>query len=182
MLRYSKDLTNPVTLTPTNSAVDYRIDYKAYPNGELQAELIVNPKTSLRPGEYTLTVYAQDASGNAADTLEIDFQVSATNGIQQVMNFPNPFTSSTDFTFVLRGSGASAGARITIYTVAGKKIKAITPAALRTGMNSVHWDGRDENGNEVANGTYLYRVSLNASNSDGSDVEEGVTERAVKSK
>jgi hypothetical protein len=182
ILRYNKDLTNPITLTPNNPLIDYRIDYKAYPNGDLQAELVVDPKSPLKPGEYTLTVYARDASGNAADTLDIRFQVSASNGIQQVMNYPNPFTSQTDFTFILRGSGQGAGARITIYTVSGKKIRTIIPTALRTGLNSVHWDGRDENGNEVANGTYLYRVSVNANNADGSDVEEGVTERAVKSK
>jgi hypothetical protein len=182
MLRYAKDLSNPIILTPTNPLVDYRIDYKTYPSGELQAELVVNPKSPLKPGEYTLTVYARDASGNAADTLDVRFQVAANNGIQQVMNYPNPFTSQTDFTFILRGSGQGAGAKITIYTVAGKKIKTIEPSGLRTGMNSVRWDGRDENGNEVANGTYLYRVSVNANNVDGSEVEEGVTERAVKSK
>jgi hypothetical protein len=182
MLRYSKDLSNPIMLTPTNALVEYRIDYKTYPTGELQAELVVNPKSPLKPGEYTLTVYASDASGNPADTMEVHFQVAASNGIQQVMNYPNPFTSETDFTFILRGSGQGAGAKITVYTVAGKKIKTIQPTGLRTGMNSVRWDGRDENGNEVANGTYLYRVSVNANNSDGSEVEEGITERAVKSK
>ncbi|HET6512686.1 MAG TPA: C25 family cysteine peptidase, partial [Candidatus Kapabacteria bacterium] len=182
MLRYSKDLTNPIMLTHTSPAIDYRIDYKSYPSGDLQAELVVNPKTPLKPGEYTLTVYARDASGNTADTLEVRFQVSATNGIQQVMNFPNPFTSETDFTFILRGSGDGADAKISIYTISGKKIKTLKPTMLRTGLNSVHWDGRDEEGNEVANGTYLYRVTISANNADGSDVVEGVTERAVKSK
>jgi hypothetical protein len=182
LLRYSKDLQNPVFLAIRNAPIDYRLEFISHPSGELKAELVVKPREPFKPGDYTLTVFAQDASGNAADTIDIQFRVSATNGVEQVMNYPNPFTLQTDFTFILRGPAQDAEAKVTVYTISGKKIKTLKSSSLRTGLNMVHWDGRDEDGNEVANGTYLYRVTLDAKNADGSEMEEGVTERAVKSK
>ncbi len=48
--------------------------------------------------------------------------------------------------------------RIRIFTVAGRLIR-----VLRTGgavdHNYVPWDGRDEDGEFVANGTYLFQVT-----------------------
>lgn len=182
LIRYSKELENPVYITAINPPIDYRVVYETLPSGELQAQLIVQPKEPLKPGEYTLYVYANDASGNAADTLDFTFRVSAVNGVQQVMNYPNPFTGRTDFTFVLQGRADGASAEVHVYTVAGRKIKTLESRTLRTGINFIPWDGRDDNGNEVGNGNYPYRLVIRAANNDGSTLENGVTETAVKSK
>jgi flagellar hook assembly protein FlgD len=105
--------------------------------------------------------------------------VSNVNGIEEVMNYPNPFKEMTDFTFVLK-SDAPADIKIIVYTIAGRKIRTLTPKLLHAGFNAVEWDGRDERGNEVANGTYLYRVVINGTNGD--NVSDAVTQTAVRAR
>ncbi len=146
----------------------------------LQAQLKIIPGQSFQPGQWFVHAYVKDASGNI-DTIEQCFTVSSTNGIEHVMNYPNPFKDKTDFTFVLR-SDSPADLKIIVYTIAGRKIRTLIPASLRAGLNIVEWDGRDERGNEVGNGTYLYRVVINGKNPDGSSFSDGITERAVRSR
>lgn len=182
VLRHAKSLDQPVTLAAVNPPMDFTTRYELMPTGELQAVLTATPKKPLKPGDYSLTVYAQDASGNTADTVELRFKVATNNGIQQVMNYPNPFTTHTDFTFVLRGNTSGAQVKVHVYTIGGRKIRTLTPSTLRTGINFVPWDGRDENGNEVANGSYPYRVVVTARSADGAEVQEGVSQTAVRSR
>ena len=49
---------------------------------------------------------------------------------------------------------------IKIYTVAGRLIKEITAptSAMTIGFNRIYWDGRDEDGDEISNGIYFYKV------------------------
>jgi flagellar hook assembly protein FlgD len=100
------------------------------------------------------------------------------------MNVPNPFKDQTSMTYQLR-SGGNADVKIVIYTIAGRKIRTLTPdpgTPPHAGINYMIWDGRDETGNEIANGTYLYRVVMNGANQDGSSATDAITERAVKSR
>ena len=69
-----------------------------------------------------------------------------------------------------------------VYTIAGRKIRTLIPKVLRTGFNHIEWDGRDEKGNDVGNGTYLYRVVINGKNPDGSTLADGITEKVVRSR
>ncbi|MDP4200714.1 MAG: C25 family cysteine peptidase [Bacteroidota bacterium] len=161
----------------------FRPDFKIYQSGPLQAQLILSPGAGFqfKPGQWNVTATIQDGSGNV-DTVHQCFTVSATNGLDHVMNYPNPFKDKTAFTFVLL-SNAPADVKVIVYTVAGRKIRTLTPIRpLRAGMNMIEWDGRDEVGNEVGNGTYLYRLTLNGKNPDGSDVSDAVTEKAVRSR
>ena len=82
--------------------------------------------------------------------------------ILQMFNYPNPFGADTWFTFVITGSTPPEELTVRIYTVAGRKIREIksAPATLRVGFNRVYWDGRDAQGDEVANGYYLYQVQI----------------------
>ncbi|MFI5263260.1 MAG: FlgD immunoglobulin-like domain containing protein, partial [Candidatus Kapaibacterium sp.] len=153
------------------------------PSGAIQAILDIIPDSALKPGRYLFTAMGNDASGNRADTISDEFVVSGTNGLDHVMNYPNPFKDKTWFTFILK-SASQADVKVVIYTVAGRKIRTLhlDPSHQRAGLNSVEWDGRDEMGNDVANGTYLYRVVLNGTNDDGSPSSDATTERAVRSR
>ena len=55
--------------------------------------------------------------------------------------------------------------KINIYTIAGRKIKEIkkTPSELIIGFNKIEWNSTDEDGDEIANGTYLYKVIIKSS-------------------
>lgn len=92
----------------------------------------------------------------------------------QVYNYPNPFSSETDFTFILTGTQVADEVSIKIFTVAGRKIREIVlpPSSLQLGFNRVHWNGRDEDGDEVANGYYFYQVRLKADDTTVSSIQK----------
>ena len=158
----------------------YKVTFYTLPSGPLQAVLQIVPGVPFTPGKWWVTAYTKDASGNR-DTVVQKFTVSAVNGLDHVMNYPNPFKDKTDFTFMLMSDGP-ASVKIFVYTIAGRKIRTLTPSNLHAGFNMVEWDGRDEQGNDIANGTYLYRVTINGTNPDGSTVSDGVTEAAVRAR
>ncbi len=119
-------------------------------------------------GEYELTVSGTDRSGNKAGDLEykVSFQVINKPMISNLLNYPNPFTTSTSFVFTITGSEVPQNIRIQILTITGKVVREITKAelgTLRIGRNitDFKWDGTDQYGNKLANGIYLYRVITN---------------------
>jgi flagellar hook assembly protein FlgD len=77
-----------------------------------------------------------------------------------VFNYPNPFKNDTYFTFELHGQNTPQELKIKVFSVAGRLIKniAIPPSDLRVGFNKIYWDGRDQDGDEVANGVYFYKI------------------------
>jgi len=65
--------------------------------------------------------------------------------------------NETDFIFNVSGKDNPGLMKIKIYTVSGKLIKQIEHYAAE-GFNVVKWDGRDNDGEYPANGTYLYKL------------------------
>jgi hypothetical protein len=126
-------------------------------------------------GKYTLIVQAKDRSSNVSGTqaYRIEFQIDTKPSITQVLNYPNPFTTSTRFVFTLTGSEIPEVFTIQIITITGKIVREITRAELgnlHIGRNITDyaWDGRDNFGDRLGNGVYLYRVitKLNGQNMD----------------
>nr|WKN38942.1 C25 family cysteine peptidase [Tunicatimonas sp. TK19036] len=120
---------------------------------------------ALEDGLYQLSVQASDASGNAsgANPYEIHFEVINASTITHFYPYPNPFSTSTRFVFTLTGAEVPDQLKIQIMTVTGKIVREITQdeiGPIRVGNNITQyaWDGRDEYGDELANGVYLYRV------------------------
>jgi hypothetical protein len=89
--------------------------------------------------------------------------------VTNVLNYPNPFTTRTQFIFTLTGSEIPDYMKIQIMTITGHVVKEITKAELgdiHVGLNrtSYWWDGRDQYGDKLANGVYFYRVITNIQN------------------
>jgi hypothetical protein len=119
-------------------------------------------------GEYELIVSGKDASENSAGTMDykVSFEVINKPMISNLLNYPNPFTTSTAFVFTLTGNVVPQNMRIQILTVTGKIVREITKeelGPLRIGRNITEfkWDGTDQYGQRLANGVYLYRVITN---------------------
>jgi hypothetical protein len=153
-----------------NSSIAERIYFGAYMNF-IPAELPNNScKINYTPlltqdGMYQLLVQARDKSDNKAGTLDyrINFEVINKNTITEVMNYPNPFSTATRFVFTLTGSELPIDFRIQIMTITGKVVREINQnelGPLRIGRNitSFAWNGKDQFGDKLANGVYLYRV------------------------
>jgi hypothetical protein len=116
-------------------------------------------------GIYTLTVKGKDMTGNSAGDVDysLNFKVITKSSISNVLNYPNPFSTRTQFVYTLTGESPPSYFRIQIMTISGKVVREITQdeiGALRIGTHKTDyaWDGRDEYGNQLANGVYLYRV------------------------
>jgi flagellar hook assembly protein FlgD len=109
---------------------------------------------------------------DGAHTLEVSvlglaktktFSVQNKVTLYQPLNYPNPMRDETTFfSFIL--SADVDRVVIAIYTVNGRKVHEMNGLAGRAGYNpapgdpAIEWDGRDEDGDEMANGVYLYRV------------------------
>lgn len=116
-------------------------------------------------GIYTLSVNASDANGNRSGNkdYQITFEVINRSTITHVMNYPNPFTTRTQFVFTLTGYKIPDLFRVQILTISGRVIREIDKhelGHLHIGRNITEyaWDGRDEFGDRLANGVYFYRV------------------------
>jgi hypothetical protein len=137
-------------------------------------------------GEYELIVTGRDKSNNIAGNSEyrVAFQVINKPMISNMLNYPNPFTTSTAFVFTITGSEVPQNLRIQILTVTGKIVREITKAELgpiRVGRNITEfkWDGTDQFGQKLGNGVYLYRVitSLNGNSLEKYKSEADNTEK-----
>jgi len=119
-------------------------------------------------GEYELIVTGKDRSDNAAGNIEyrVVFKVINKPMISNMLNYPNPFTSSTAFVFTITGSEVPQNIRIQILTITGKVVREITkdelgPLHIGRNITEFKWDGTDSYGQKLANGIYLYRVITN---------------------
>ena len=119
-------------------------------------------------GDYELTVTGKDRSGNTAGSVEykVGFQVINKPMISNMLNYPNPFTTSTAFVFTITGAEVPQNIKIQIMTITGKIVREITkdelgPLHVGRNITEFKWDGTDQYGQKLANGIYLYRVVTN---------------------
>lgn len=120
-------------------------------------------------GEYELVVSdGRDEVGNKAGNFsyKVTFTVNNKPMISNLLNYPNPFTTSTAFVFTITGSEVPQNIRIQIMTITGKIVREITKAELGdlhigNNITEFKWDGTDMYGSRLANGVYLYRVITN---------------------
>ncbi len=150
-----------------------------YPNSEMK----ITWHPELAQGEHFLEILAKDASGNFFDTTSyrINFDVVTEYDLRDVYNYPNPFTNNTYFTFKVTGDKLPDELYIKIFTVAGRLIRTINipSSALGQGIGfkKIYWDGKDEDGDEIANGVYFYKMIYKVK-----DVVKSVTQKLAKIK
>lgn len=124
-----------------------------------------NIKPPLFDGDHNLKVFGKNVNGAISQYpgFEKYFTVSSEFALLNLYNYPNPFSDKTFFTFILPIMPEEL--KIDIYTIAGRKIKEIkkTPGELIIGFNKIEWNGTDEDGDAIANGTYLYKVIIRTS-------------------
>jgi hypothetical protein len=144
-------------------------------NGDNLKFKIIFPTEFTVEGEYELLVQGTDKSGNLSGDLEyrVNFEVLLSSSITHMMNYPNPFSTSTRFVFTLTGSKVPDEIKIQIMTVTGRIVREITedelgPMRIGRNISQYAWDGRDEFGDQLANGVYLYRVQAQI---EGEDIE-----------
>jgi len=141
---------------------------------------IIWPAGFDKDGIYTLFVQGSDKSDNLSGDIEyrIRFEVIHESTITQMMNYPNPFSTSTRFVFTLTGSEVPDDLIIQIMTVTGRVVREITedqlgPLQIGRNITEYAWDGTDEFGDPLANGVYLYNVRAKINGEDIKQRESG---------
>ncbi len=70
-------------------------------------------------------------------------------------NYPNPFNPETTIAFNLPESG---NVRLDIYNICGQKVTTLINKELSAGNHQFVWNGKNQQGNTMPSGIYLYRV------------------------
>jgi hypothetical protein len=126
------------------------------------------PYNNLSAGSHTIKLKAWDVYNNSSE-IELTFIVSEQESISitHVLNYPNPFTTKTKFMFEHNFPGEELDVKITIYTVTGKIAGMIHQKSMSDGyrIDDIVWDGKDQFGDKLARGVYLYKLFV--SNKDG---------------
>ncbi len=120
------------------------------------------PLRGLAEGKHTLTFKAWDVLNNSG-TASLDFVVSkaTTPTLTRVLNYPNPFTTKTNFWFEHNYPGELLYVTINIYSISGKIVKSINQLVNSPGsqVRDLEWDGKDQYGDRLGKGVYLYQIS-----------------------
>ncbi|MFT5777488.1 MAG: hypothetical protein ACI837_000422 [Crocinitomicaceae bacterium] len=136
----------------------YTADLDSYQSGEIRYNF-----GTLDPGPHTLSVKVWDVNNNSSDA-SIDFIVmeKETVSLDHVLNYPNPFTTSTTFYFEHNQACVDLETQIQIFTVSGRLVKTINESVQCDGFRSkgIPWNGRDDFGDQLAKGVYIYRVKV----------------------
>ncbi len=151
------DETNPVKLN----------DYYLTEVDDFQRGTVTYPFRDLEPGLHTLTLKAWDVYNNSS-TAEIQFIVFDEDEelvINNVLNYPNPFISYTEFWFN-HNSSQVLDVSVQIFTVSGKLVKTINGqtsggSKITSSLSKdLVWDGRDDFGDKIGKGVYVYKLTV----------------------
>lgn len=127
----------------------------------------------LATGTHQLKIRAWDILNNVSEK-ELEFEVAndAELSLEHVLNYPNPFTTHTSFFFEHNHPGENLDVLVQIFTISGKLIKTISTSLFSEGTRSapIDWDGRDDFGDKIGKGTYIYRLKVRTS--DGKSAEK----------
>ncbi len=146
----------------------YSAALDSYQSGEIRYQF-----TNLEQGKHTLEVKVWDVNNNSSVVkTEFIVQNKANTMLEHVYNYPNPFTTRTSFQFEHNQSCSNLDVQIQIFTISGKLVKSINKAVNTIGFRTegIEWDGKDDFGDALAKGVYVYRLSVK--NNTGEQAEK----------
>ena len=136
----------------------YQADVDDYTKGQANYKF-----RDLEEGLHTLKLKAWDTYNNSA-TAEIQFLVAGSDKLEisRVLNYPNPFVSHTEFWFNHNRPYEPLEAQVQVFTVTGKVVWTKNQTINTDGFLSrdIVWDGRDDFGDRIGKGVYIYKITL----------------------
>jgi hypothetical protein len=146
----------------------YQPELNSYQKGTIEY-----PFENLSAGRHTLKLKVWDVYNNSKESYT-EFIVSENEAvsIENLLNYPNPFSTYTEFHFDHNKPGQNITANLTVTSVSGKIVKSITQTIpnSQTHCSDLTWDGKDDYGDKLARGVYLYTMKLKAE--DGSEISK----------
>lgn len=136
----------------------YESDLNTYQSGK-----IIYPIEKLNPGHHELALKVWNVHNRSTEE-KLEFVVASSEkfAIERVLNYPNPFTTFTEFYFEHNQSCAFLNVQVDVYTVSGRLVKSIVTVSNTDGFRNepIPWNGRDDFGDRLATGVYLYKVTV----------------------
>jgi hypothetical protein len=136
----------------------YESDLNSFQEGEVRYRL-----SDLPTGQHNIKVKFWDSYNNSSEA-ELDFIVAddAKLALTHVLNYPNPFITNTTFHFNHNKAGQDLNVTLQVLTMSGRVVKTINElvSASDSHVTDLTWNGKDDNGNNIANGVYLYKLSV----------------------
>ncbi|MBI4726663.1 FG-GAP repeat protein [candidate division TA06 bacterium] len=132
-------------------------------NGDGKDEIILS---NLAADTNNIVVICKYTGPDAVAGEPANNEQLAINNLLQ--NSPNPFKQSTVIKYQLSSPGRVS---LMVYNVAGQLVKTLISGQVGAGQHTVKWDGRDNIGNKVSSGIYIYRLSAKGGSASG--VEAG---------
>jgi len=115
----------------------------------------------LEEGRHSLQLKVWDVFNNPSES-SIAFVVQKERKLElsHVLNYPNPFTTNTQFYFEHNQVCNQLKVQIEVLTITGRLVKTIREDVSLQGFRSegISWDGRDEYGDKLGKGVYVYRI------------------------
>jgi hypothetical protein len=136
----------------------YEADLNSYQQGSIHFQL-----PPLKAGPHSLKIKAWDILNNSSEYI-LEFNVAKDEELvlNHVLNYPNPFTTKTQFWFEHNRPGQDLQVKVEIFTVTGKLIKTVKQTINDAGNRSsdVEWNGLDEYGDKIGRGVYIYKLTV----------------------
>jgi len=147
------DVSNPMILNDY-----YQTKLDDYTNGNLRF-----PLRNLSPGIHTISFTAWDVYNNPV-TSEIQFVVVGDESLTltHVLNYPNPFSTYTQFWFSHNRPYEPLDVQIQVMTITGKVVWTKNQIITTEGFLSreITWDGKDDFGDRIGKGVYIYKLTV----------------------
>lgn len=146
----------------------YEADLDTYQSGSIRYQL-----NRLSEGVHSISVKVWDVHNNSSESFtEFVVAGSAEMALDHVLNYPNPFTTRTQFMFEHNQACEALDVQVQVFTVSGKMVKTINRTIRTDGFRAepIEWDGLDDFGDVIAKGVYVYRLKVSAP--DGMTAEQ----------
>jgi hypothetical protein len=157
------DVDNPLvrrvaelSATTTSWTIDTDLEYETV----YHWQVVAFNDTGKGEASYTWSFTTEKEVSEIDDVIDI-------YGTRLIGNFPNPFNPSTTISFAVE-TPLMASVLIEVFDMRGRLVRTLLDGSLEQGQalqlrlgagrHSVVWDGRDDKGNPVSSGIYLYRM------------------------
>ncbi len=138
-------------------------DYYESDTDDFRSGTASYPLFNLPDGRYKVVAKAWDVHNNSAeDNTEFIVASNPCLALEDVFNYPNPFNYSTKFQFEHNKPGELLFVDLKIFDYSGRLVKQLTKTIDSPGfrIDDLEWDGQTDNGMNLSNGTYVYRLEV----------------------
>ena len=154
--------SNTATLNDSRNPFILNSFYEAVKDDPTKG-IVKYPLSNLASGKYIIRVKAWDIANNAGEgTTEFIVNANGSEGIKGLKSYPNPFSELTRFYFEHNINAQTLHVKVNIFNTIGQLLKTIDQDVATDGtfVDGLTWNGRDDLGSRLADGLYIYRVTV----------------------